>query len=301
MSLYAQDSLYSHRIGVNWQNDLFLKLDRDFTNGVDISYMRSLRNGFKIPVVKKKGVKLALPYGYQEFSLVQHIFTPENLGTDEIIYEDRPYAGYLLLRVKDLGYSKSNEYVITSSWDIGVLGPAAYGGNVQDFIHDNTPSPAPEGWDNQIQNDLVLNYNFGFEKALSNQKSILITVPSLMRLGTLYTDLTTGVKVRCGKFQNYFESPNNFSKRDKVQVYMEVQASAQLVAYNATLQGGVFSKENEHVIDSNDLERLRLSGMVSLSASFKKMMMSIGTHFNTKSYSFGEGHRYGFIVLSYSF
>ena len=298
--MQAQDTLYKHHVSVNWQNDLFLKLDKDFTNGIELSYL-AYAGRFKIPRVKKRGQAMGLPNAYREYSIVQHIFTPENLGTDEIIYEDRPYAGYLYMRLKSLGLSKGAELIFTLSWELGILGPAAYGGEIQDFIHDNTPSPAPEGWDNQIQNDLVLNFNFGMEKALVNRNAFVLTVPSLLKAGTLYTNLSTGLKLRWGKFQEYFGSPYNLSVKDKIQYYLDGGAGIQLIAYNATLQGGVFSDKNQHVIATSDVERLVYFATARLNFSYKRMLINGGVRFTSKTYEFGESHRYGFIGLGYSF
>ena len=299
-SLSAQDTLYSHHISVNWQNDLFLKTDKDFTNGLEISYMKSSKTRLKIPTRKVKGA-VSVPSSYREYSLIQHIFTPENLGTDELIYNDRPYAGYLYLRIKGLEFSGEADFILSSSLDLGILGPWAYGGNIQDFIHDNTPSPAPEGWDNQIQNDLVLNYNFSFEKSLFNEKYFLLTVPSLLKLGTLYTNLSTGLKMQLGKFQDYFESPYNLSTDNDIQYYITAAGGIQFVFYNATLQGGVFSNENQHIISNSDITRWVYYSRIDFNFSFKRVLIKSGVQFSGKTYNFGESHRYGFISLGYSF
>ena len=46
------------------------------------------------------------------------------------------------------------------------MGPAALGFHAQDIIHRITPSRPPKGWDYQVHNDVILNYDFMVDKEI---------------------------------------------------------------------------------------------------------------------------------------
>lgn len=54
---------------------------------------------------------------------------------------------------------------ISSSFTIGVIGPAAFG-DFQRKLYKVIDSGYPNGWYHQIKNDIVLNYEINYEKQL---------------------------------------------------------------------------------------------------------------------------------------
>ena len=85
----------------------------------------------------------------------QYIFTPENLESAQPVQGDRPYSGYLFLRVQSS--DRKNNYLVITGVDAGVVGPASGAEALQKYIHKLTGSNAPMGWDNQIRNQLGAN------------------------------------------------------------------------------------------------------------------------------------------------
>ncbi|NCQ11383.1 MAG: lipid A deacylase LpxR family protein, partial [Bacteroidetes bacterium] len=68
----------------------------------------------------------------------------------------------------------------------------------------------PQGWDNQVANDLLLNYNINIEKQLLYpSRSILLVGVVETYSGTLYNAAGIGFLLRIGKFNNYFEGEKN--------------------------------------------------------------------------------------------
>jgi len=89
------------------------------------------------------------------------IFTPENIKATQLIHNDRPFAGWLyfgwgFITERDpIGGPEYQVGMIDSfEIDLGIVGPQAYAGEIQDWWHRNiTNSPRPGGWDHQLKNE----------------------------------------------------------------------------------------------------------------------------------------------------
>jgi hypothetical protein len=95
-----------------------------------------------------------------EITFGQSIFTPANLRINPPDPADRPYAGWLYA---GLGwYQEANRRTLDHlELQIGVVGPAALGKQVQTAYHTIVPNQViPQGWDSQLRNEpgVVLSY-----------------------------------------------------------------------------------------------------------------------------------------------
>lgn len=143
------------------ENDLFAGTDRYYTSGVKLSWSSpDLENLADTPYASPfLSLFSVLPYinekGYQKnlvFALGQNIYTPDNTETTNFIPDDRPYAGWLYL---GMGVVWKNAEVRNSLvLDLGVVGPWAYGQESQRLIHDLRGLGHPNGWDNQLDNEV---------------------------------------------------------------------------------------------------------------------------------------------------
>ena len=97
----------------------------------------------------------------------QDIFTPEYRFTNELIKNDRPYAGWLYM-----GYGINARVDVPNSpvsklhsveLQIGVVGPAARGKAAQDFIHRIIDAEYFQGWSNQLKNEPAFLYHYEFK------------------------------------------------------------------------------------------------------------------------------------------
>ncbi len=96
------------------------------------------------------------------YSLGQNIYTPANIHTSVLQTNDRPYAAWLYVNVSLQARSVAeHDRSWLSVWgvDLGMIGPWAYGGDVQNWVHDHLPHPVPhaDGWANQLHNEPGLN------------------------------------------------------------------------------------------------------------------------------------------------
>jgi len=148
-------------LGLYLENDLFAGTDQHYTSGIKLSWSsRDLEqfsdSSYASPFLP---VFNLLPYinetDYQKnlvFALGQNIYTPVNTDARALIPGDRPYVGWLYLGI---GVVWKNEDVRNSLvLDVGVVGPWAYGQETQSFIHDLRGFDSPNGWDNQLDNEI---------------------------------------------------------------------------------------------------------------------------------------------------
>jgi lipid A 3-O-deacylase len=98
---------------------------------------------------------------------VEHIgFTANNIASDQIQFDDRPFAATIMLKSFLIAPDTIQKTRIVSSLNMDIIGSGAFGGDVQTAIHKATGNTTPTGWYNQIKNDVVLNYELTYEKQL---------------------------------------------------------------------------------------------------------------------------------------
>jgi len=88
------------------------------------------------------------------FSIGQALFTPSDYTRADLITEDRPYAGVLLV---NFGYNtRIGNDLRSTQLALGIAGPSALGKQTQHAVHRVLGSEQFEGWDNQIHDEPVL-------------------------------------------------------------------------------------------------------------------------------------------------
>ncbi|MHA1568721.1 MAG: lipid A deacylase LpxR family protein [Alphaproteobacteria bacterium] len=153
------------------ENDRAAATDRHYTQGGRLSYL----SGEEAFPAWLTGLGNALNWGRlfafgqggktvqrRGYAIGQSIFTPEDVRDTALVAGDRPYAGWLYA-----GFSAHTEHRITTpanprgdpvrldtvELDLGVVGPAAFGAEVQNNFHDLINSTRSQGWDNQLDNE----------------------------------------------------------------------------------------------------------------------------------------------------
>jgi hypothetical protein len=85
------------------------------------------------------------------FSLGQNIYTPRDITKEELIVDDRPYAGWTYAAAAL--HSKNFEILNTLEVNIGIVGPSSHADEAQKLIHEWLGGDEPRGWDNQLQDE----------------------------------------------------------------------------------------------------------------------------------------------------
>lgn len=113
----------------------------------------------------------------------------------------------------------------------------------QTFIHHIIDYQPPRGWAYQLPNAPLINYNFSYNVMLWNPIKSLEIVGSINgKLGTLITSFGASSYIRYGLFNPYFGNKSlATATHRRFQLYIIGKPDFSFVAYNALLQGGIFS------------------------------------------------------------
>ena len=237
----------------NYDNDYFTATDEYFTQGINLELVH--------PALKKNPLTHALlrfknnPVKYG-LCIEQNGYTPSSIGSDDILYGDRPFAADIMLKTFSISTDTGQSSRLSAILSTGVIGQAAFGGEEQTAIHRALKNVLPHGWQHQIRNDVAINYDLGYEKALFQYKNVfLLASQANIRLGTLSNKAQVGVSMMLGKFNTPF-GDFNVKPRNRFQRYVYNQSLVGVVGYDATLQGGVFNHNSPYTVPSGDVSRV---------------------------------------------
>jgi hypothetical protein len=279
------------QFNVIFDNDIFDNRDYYFTNGfrielvapfMDRSPLRKIFPGFRDSEIDQNG-----------FSITQNIYTPTNPDTSVILVDDHPFSAYLAVGQFRDNYNFRKKLRMRSEIRIGVLGPSSLGQQVQTSIHEIEPV----GWQNQINNDIVIDYSFRIEKGLVSTSTIEINAMGRANVGTLYNKAGAGLNLRFGNFMPVFKGPfsifENKNPGGRVQYWIFMESQFELIGYDATLQGGMFSKDNVYVVDNNDLNRFIFQASMGFALYYNNIGIEYEHFYQTprfsNAYHFGWG------------
>jgi hypothetical protein len=289
-------------ITATFNNDVMLHLDYYYTNGLRIDYIDPA-------LVKSPFGYLMLPYrnhsvNYHGISVVQDIYTPIVLDTAAIQYGDRPFAGVFYVGQFKVALDPVKKLKQVSEVNFGVLGPNSLGGFVQTSIHETKPT----GWVNQINNDVIFNYNVRFEKGLVNNQKLDFNAIIQGKAGTLHTNIGAGFYTRIGRFMPYFNnigliSPgrDGYTSASKIQYALSLSSILRFVAYDATLQGGMFSRDNIYTLSPEEISRLVFNAGLGIEFSYKFVGFQAKMNYITPEFKSGKQHFWIHMAATFCF
>ncbi len=285
VNLFAQS--HSTEIGAETDNDSYLLQgsDRYYTDGIFIYYRHALK------ISDKDSIKLQNKV--LGFEMGQKIFNPQSgsiyyNGADQPSLVDRPFAAYLYMG-STLNFLYKNESNLKISAQIGFVGPDALGKQVQDFVHDNFGFYHPSGWEYQINNDFELNLSAEYNKLLARASWIDVSLTSYVNLGNGFTGAGIGPLVRLGSFNQLFNSvstQSTVSRKNipgllhKHELFFYYKPVANYVAYDATIQGGLFDNHSGLEI-TKDKEPFIFSQQFGVAFTTSRFVFDIAAIFHT--------------------
>ena len=280
----------------NYDNDYFAATDENYTQGYNFELV--LKSLEKNPINKLflKPESSTIKYGLA----IEHIgFTPNDYVSEDIQIGDRPFSAAIMLKSFVISTNFAKKTRFTSSFSLGIIGPGAFGEEMQVGIHEATGNKIPKGWKNQIKNDVVINYEVGYEKQLFRyNKLIAIQAHSNLKFGTLFTNAAVGLNTVIGIIDTPFSKPEN-TKRFKLYAY--VQPTLNIIGYDATLQGGVFNNKSPYTISSNNIERLTAQYNYGLVLKTKTLYFEYSRSAITREFKSGSSAKYGGIKIGFTF
>lgn len=226
------------------ENDAFLFQIKDayYTNGVFIN--------FRIADTSSTRKKI------HSFAIGQKIFTPVSKKAETVNEIDRPYCGYLFVRYSQLN-SYKNDALFQWGSSLGVVGNASLGEALQNSYHKLLGFKRFEGWKYQVRNAIGIDFNASYSQTLFNVQDMVKLVPlAEATLGTHFTNARAGAILCIGSYEsnkssvlfNTRVSSGYAAPKKKMELFAYAYPSVLLQVYNASLQGGLFSKGNGAVL-----------------------------------------------------
>lgn len=298
----AQQKLSKEFSFVN-DNDLFVSYQKDryYTNGMFFTYRHLAKNENEL--LEKK---------IYEWQLGHLMFTPSKPTVIDISEHDRPFASYLY---GSFGIKKvyKKQQILKGEVQLGMIGPAALGEGLQKFIHDIYGFPSPIGWKYQIRNAVGINLNAHYVKNISVDKDNRndINFINSLRIGTVFTDISTGVHGRIG-FKtlepitnsvafNTSLNNNQTSGVRGIESMFYYKGILTYALYDATIQGSFLNTSSPVTYTLNPF---RLDFEMGLLFTANRVNFGYAYHFYTDkmdNLKFAKGNSYGSIRINYQF
>jgi len=244
-----------------------------------------------------------------ELEVGQQIYGPFATWARYTFIQDRPYTGYLYAGAS-LNWLHQNESSLKITAQIGTIGKASQAEKVQKAFHHAFDLKDPEGWEYQLNNEVGLNLEAQYTRLLyrnSNEWLDLAATPSI-RLGNTFSNATAAVQLRVGSLDKLFQSASTNSRvslggeRQKREFYIFAVPQISYVAYNATIQGGMFVKDKGPV--HYDVINWVFTQQVGVQFASERWSAAYTALIRTKEVGGGStalGQQWGTLALAYRF
>ncbi|MDX1711800.1 MAG: lipid A deacylase LpxR family protein [Rhodovibrionaceae bacterium] len=297
--------------GVVWENDRFANTDRHYTNGAQIRAVSPRDDTLGLGDWLWDDLLLD-PQGHRRvgFALGQSMFTPDDLTKDDLIVDDRPYAGWLYGTVAVI--SEGKKELRQLSLDVGVVGPWALGEEVQTVVHEAINVTTPQGWDNQLENEpgVVLSYQHRWRNVLADPGTGLgidLTPHLSASAGNVFTHAAAGLSFRFGqdlpadygppRINPSLAGSTVFQPEEDFGWYLFLGGEGRAVARNIFLDGNTF--EDSHSVDKKTFVGDVQAG---LAITFERVRLTYTYVFRTKEFEEQEeADQFGALSLSVRF
>ncbi len=280
----------------HYDNDYFSATDENYTQGYNLELVAPFlsKNPINLLLLKPKTSQTQLGIS------IEHIgFTPPRIGSREIQFGERPFAAAIMLKNFSISIDTLQKSRLQSSLSLGLIGPGAFGKEMQVAIHEATGNTIPLGWRNQIKNDVVINYELGYEKEIYRiQDWLALQGNTAIRLGTLSTNASAGMQTTLGLLNSPFSALNTHKN---FQIYGYSQVVGSIIGYDATLQGGVFNKKSPYIIEDNNIERFTGQFSYGIVLKLQSIYLEYFRAVLTKEFEAGDATKWGGIRVGFTF
>ena len=282
-------------ISLDYQNDAISKTDYYYTQGVQLALAH--------PALRRSPLMYVLihprtnrnTYG---MALEHDAYTPTSITSDSILYGDRPYAASFFVQTYAVSADQRRHARITTQLSVGFVGPAALGEEMQRLIHENTNNTIPHGWQYQVRNDLILNYQFQYDKNLVDISPFFYLHGTAgAAIGTYKDKADVGIIVAAGLLNN----PLLSQQQRKVQVFISDHPQLSVVGYDATLQGGLLNTYSPYIIPASDISRITFKNELAVNFSEMRLLLSGNYNWISREFETGKPHRWGGLRIAYLF
>jgi len=284
------------------KKSLTIYFDNDFWDYTDYYYTNGIRIGFTHPVFSNSPLSYLLVTNakngldYYGLHLIQNMYTGSKTKVDTTIPGDRPWAAYSYVGQYATSFDWDHKIKHESEMNIGILGPKSGGGFVQNLVHTTLPNNSPpEGWNNQIKTDIIIDYQYRIYKSLYESHLFESYIKASVQGGSLRDNIKWGLGAKYGIFTPFYKDfQNQVCRKGKRKIYYSIfgDIETQLIGYDATLQGGVTDRTSVYVIPTRNMERFVIQGFLGLEFTYRKIHLQFIQYWKSKEFKTGKDHKY---------
>ncbi len=244
----ARRGAFTHEAECVAENDFIFFEDYYYTAGLDLFYRKLISPDSKlfnlVAGANKDSTKAIVQYRYG-----LKMFTPFNIETHATQELDRPYAGWNFASV-GLSTFRRPDRGNRVELETGLVGRASGMEQLQLWVHKITTYDPPEGWDNQIRNEWIVNgYYTHFENRVLTGRADIVS-QSFVQAGTGGNKLSQDVTLRLLRFNPINNSAftqsrlswDTKSKKGKEEIFIFAGAGIDYVISSVFIEGSLFKQ-----------------------------------------------------------
>ena len=279
---------------LNYENDFFSATDKYYTQGIHLEIVAPWTKC----VLHKPLIRPNFRYVKYGLGLEHDGYTPTDYTVPGILYGDRPFAACLMLKTFQIAIDPRHRQRFSSALDIGLIGQAAGGMEMQTAIHRWLHDMTPHGWPNQVHNDAIINYQVDYEKQLLSVGRLLsITADAMARAGPLSDKLNLGTTLMFGFFDSPFDTL--VAGKQNLRIYAYEHAEVNAVAYDATLEGGMFNRSSPYAIKPSDVTPFVFHNRFGFVVSFRRVYLEYFQSMLSSEFASGNYHVWGGVQIAF--
>lgn len=272
------------------ENDkYFAGTDRHYTNGLKFLWLgeTSLDESEEflqsvadlIPTLRTDAEQQRYKVGV---ALGHNIYTPADTETAALVADDRPYAGWLYGSLLAQAQEVDGRMLRVVELSVGIVGPSAFGREVQNGFHQIINVPEAQGWDHQLKDEpgIMLSWERRWRLKtweLDGRRWLDVIGRGRLTLGNVHTHAAVGGRVRLGwnlprDFGTDLIRPAggaiaNAGPERGFSAHLYLSAEARAVARNIFLDGNTW--RDSHSVDKHPLMGDLSAGLVLAWPSFQ--------------------------------
>jgi lipid A 3-O-deacylase len=280
---------------INYENDFFSATDKYYTQGIHFDLVAPWVKNFPLSKVLLHPVAGYTRYG---ISIEHDGYTPSSIGSDDILYGDRPFAACFFLKTFLMTIDSANKQRFSTTLSTGIIGPGAGGMQMQRDIHRWLHDMTPHGWQYQVHNDAILNYQVDYEKQLLSVGHVFsLDADAVGRAGTLSDKASIGTSFMMG----YFDSPfgTTMATKNNFRIYAYEHPEVDFVGYDATLEGGVFNHSSPYTISPADLTHIVFQNRFGFVVVYQRFYLEYFQSLLSNEFRTGNYHVWGGVQVAF--
>jgi lipid A 3-O-deacylase len=301
-------------VSLLFENDLFYKTDRDYSNGVQAAWTSPPEDtpGWAVSTAR------ILPFFEQEgevrasYALGQNMYTPSNLAAPNPPADQRPYAGFLYASLGLIDENIDKSRLDQIELQIGVIGPMSLAEETQKFIHRAINDRIPQGWHYQLRGEpgVILSYDRSvkvFPRLTEGPIGFDVEPDFGGAIGNVYDYASAGAMARVGfnlpddygpvRIEPSLPGSNFFEPQSALGAYIFAGVEGRAIARNLFLDGNSFET-------SRHVEKIPFVGDAQLGAAiaFRAFRLTFTHVFRSKEYKTQTAaDQFGAINLSFRY